>query len=107
MRKLVRVMFFSVLALALVALAGLAWMFSVRPGIDSVRVHAYPITRAEAGAALVASWHGTTAVLLSDGQTSLFIDPFFTRPGGWPSLMLNRPIAPDEKPIRGALAQAG
>ncbi|MGH8561641.1 MAG: MBL fold metallo-hydrolase, partial [Nevskiales bacterium] len=36
-----------------------------------------------------------------------FIDPFFTRPGGWPSLMRNRPIAPDETLIRQSLEQVG
>lgn len=107
MRKLIRVLFFSVLLLALVALAGLAWIFSMRGGLNSYQTHAYTGSKAAAGPALVASWHGTTAVLLSDGQTSLFIDPFFTRPGGWPSLMLNRPIAPDENLIRTALEQAG
>jgi len=107
MRKLIRAMFFSVLVLALLALAGLAWMFSMRPGMESTRTHAYPVARSQDGPALVASWHGTTAVLLSDGQTSLFIDPFFTRPGGWLRLMLNRPIAPDEALIRTALAQSG
>lgn len=107
MRKLIRVLFFAVLLLALVALVCLGWMFSVRPGLDSYQAHAYAGSKPAAGPALVASWHGTTAVLLSDGQTSIFIDPFFTRPGGWPSLMLNRPIAPDENLIRAALDQAG
>jgi L-ascorbate metabolism protein UlaG (beta-lactamase superfamily) len=105
MRKLIRVFFFGMLLIAVLALAGLGWMFNVRPGLDAYQAHHHPNTTT--GPGLSAAWFGTTAVLLTDGEHSIFIDPFFTRPGGWPNLMLNRPITPDETTIRKWLERAG
>lgn len=107
MRKLIRWFFFGILLLAIVGLSGLAWMFLLRTGLDGYQAHRYPETPAVTGPALSAAWFGTTAVLLSDGESAIFIDPFFTRPGGWRELMLNRPIAPDEALIREWLHKAG
>ncbi len=95
MRKLIRFLFLGILLAALIALAGLAWMFASRPGLERYQAHRYPETAPADGAQLSAAWFGTAAVLLSDGESAIFIDPFFTRPGGWARLMLNRPVAPD------------
>lgn len=105
MRRLIRFFFFGMLSLAAVGIAGLAWMFNVRPGLDRYEAHLLPIGLV--GPGLHAAWYGTTAVLLSDGKSSLFIDPFFTRPGGWPELIRNRPIAPDETLIQQWLEKSG
>ena len=107
MRKLIRIFFFGMLLMSVLALAGVAWMFSMRPGLESYQAHRHPDSAAATGPALSASWFGTTAVLLSDDKSSIFIDPFFTRPGGWRELMLNRPIAPDEALIESWLKKAG
>jgi L-ascorbate metabolism protein UlaG (beta-lactamase superfamily) len=107
LRKLIRNFFFGILLLAVAAVAGLAWMFASRGGLETYQAHRYPDTAPSTGPVLSATWFGTTAVLLSDGESAIFIDPFFTRPGGWPQLMLNRPIAPDETLIRAWLDKAG
>lgn len=107
MRQLIRIFFFGTLLLAAAAIAGLGWMFASRGGLETYHAHRYPDAPAAAGPALSATWFGTTAVLLTDGESAIFIDPFFTRPGGWPSLMLNRPIAPDEALIHAWLQKAG
>ncbi len=104
MRKLIRLTFITVLLLALAGMLGLAWLLNVRPGLDSYQAHRHPDTAP--GPGLSATWFGTAAVLLSDGKHSLFIDPFFSRPGGWRELMLNRPIEPNEALIRDWLKRA-
>ncbi|MGH8453973.1 MAG: hypothetical protein ACRES4_02855, partial [Nevskiales bacterium] len=70
MRKLIRILFFGILLVAAIAFAGLGWMFSVRPGLDAYNAHRYPDTAP--GPGLSAAWFGTTAVLLSDGEYSIF-----------------------------------
>jgi L-ascorbate metabolism protein UlaG (beta-lactamase superfamily) len=105
--KLIRYFFFGILLLAALATAGLVWMFSVRGGLERYQAHRYPDSTPADGPQLSAAWFGTTAVLLSDGESAVFIDPFFTRPGGWARLMLNRPIAPDAALIAQWLEKAG
>lgn len=99
------------LAMVLVAgLAGgaatLAWKYHNRPGMAAVEAHRYASPPAGARS-LHATWFGTTALLLSDGDHSLFVDPFFTRPAGWLPLILNGRIAPDEDLIERSLRNAG
>jgi L-ascorbate metabolism protein UlaG (beta-lactamase superfamily) len=105
MRSLIRRSFYVILVLAVLAIGSLAWMLNVRPGLEIYQAHSHPDTAP--GPGLTASWFGTAAVLLSDGEHSIFIDPFFSRPGGWRELMLNRPIAPDEALIKSWLQRAG
>lgn len=94
------------LAFALAGGAGTAaWMSFHRPGLEEYAAHRY-VAPIAAGPALTATWLGTTAVLLSDGEHSLMVDPFFTRPEGWWSLITNRQIAPDEETIARGLSKA-
>lgn len=51
------------------------------------------------------TWFGTSAILLRDGKTSLFIDPYFSR-YSVPHMCFNK-IAPDEKRNRKWLETAG
>lgn len=107
--KLLRTVCWIVLAAALVALGSGLWVYHDRPGLAEYErwlAPAAPPASASAGA-LRATWFGTTAVLLSDGRHAVMIDPFFTRPPGLASLILNREIAPDEPRIRAALDAAG
>ena len=53
------------------------------------------------------SWWGVSAVLISDGQSSLFIDPFFSRPEGLGPLLRNTSISPDPAKVQSGLAAAG
>jgi len=78
----------------------------VRPGLPEYAAHRYVPPAAGPGA-LTATWFGVTAVLLSDGEHRIFIDPFFTRPQGLLPVLRNRPIEPDEARIRDALGRAG
>lgn len=97
------------LVLALVLLGAaifVALKFSDRPGLLQVEAHRYSSPAAGARS-LHATWFGTTALLLSDGEHSLFVDPFFTRPAGWLPLITNGRIAPDEPLIERSLRNAG
>jgi L-ascorbate metabolism protein UlaG (beta-lactamase superfamily) len=91
--------------LALAALA-LAWIYFVRPGLPAYKSHHYVSAPAASGA-LTATWFGVTAVLLSDGEHALFIDPFFSRPPGLFNMIRNAEIAPDEALIATWLKRAG
>jgi L-ascorbate metabolism protein UlaG (beta-lactamase superfamily) len=51
---------------------------------------------------LRAQFFGTTTVLISDGETSVMVDGFFSRPGGWLRLVLGT-IEPNQKRIDHAL----
>jgi L-ascorbate metabolism protein UlaG (beta-lactamase superfamily) len=93
--------------LLLLAVAGLSWVYTVRPGMDAVAAHAYvESAQPSPGPAVYATWFGTTGVLLEDGEHALLIDPFFSRPPGFLGLALNARIAPDQALIERWLAQA-
>lgn len=104
--KLLRILGWILLLLVLVGVAALFALDRWRPGMDAYAAHRYAAPVA-AEDALTATWFGVTALLLSDGEHAIFIDPFFSRPRGLLNLALNRPISPDETAIRKALAQAG
>lgn len=89
---------FAVLAWLLAACAALATLYFHRPGMEQYAVHRF--TTPPAAGRLSLTWLGVTAVLLSDGEHALMIDPFFTRPPGLLGMVLNREIAPDEVLIR-------
>lgn len=99
---------FMLLLIAVVGCA-LAWMFLLRPGMDQVAAHRYPdpTPKQLVAPALYATWFGTTAVLLSDGEHAVMVDPFFTRPPGFINMLANQPIAPDEALIKRWLDHAG
>lgn len=95
----------AVVILLVIGAAAIALVYLVRPGLDQEAAHRYDA--APRPGALTATWFGVTAVLLSDGEHALFVDPFFTRPVGLINLLRNVPIAPDEALIRDGLARAG
>ena len=99
---------FLLLLAALIGCA-LSWAFLIRPGMDQVAAHRYPDATARqlVAPALYATWFGTTAVLLSDGEHAVMIDPFFTRPPGFIRMLANQPIEPDEALIKHWLDKAG
>lgn len=100
--RILGVILVATIAVAAVV-AGGVWIY--RPGMDAYAAHHYKVPPSPG--ALSATWFGVTAVVLSDGDSAIFIDPFFTRPEGLLSLALNRQIAPDEALIRRWLQQAG
>src|SRR4029077_17600565 len=85
------------LALLVVAIAagGIALLYFHRPGLREYAEH-HIVAPPRGAAALTATWFGTTALLLSDGEHALMIDPFFTRPPGLLNHAINAEIAPDE-----------
>jgi L-ascorbate metabolism protein UlaG (beta-lactamase superfamily) len=94
------------LVLLAVLLAGAGWVgwkAQHRPGLAEYRAHLAPAAEPPPGA-VTAVWLGTTAVLLSDGEHSLLVDPFFSRPPGWLKVLRNAAIAPDEERIARGLA---
>lgn len=95
---------FTLLGLGAMALA---YLFYVRPGIPAYQAHRYVTAAPAAPGTLTATWFGVTAVMLSDGEHSIFIDPFFTRPPGLLNMLRNTEIAPDEALIADWLKRAG
>lgn len=95
----------GVFALILVGAASLAVKYFHRPGLEEYATHRLPSVPSTPAPALTATWFGTTAVLLSDGDSALFVDPFLTRPEGWLKMLSNRPIAPDEEKIARTLSK--
>jgi len=90
----------------LLLLAGvLAAAWGWRPGLDAYAEHAYRAPAAAPGA-LTATWLGNTALLLTDGSSSVLIDPYFTRPPGLIRMLANREIASNEAVVRDWLARA-
>ncbi len=57
--------------------------------------------------AVTATFLGVSTVLLSDGETAILTDGFFTRPGTALQLILGRKIAPDRNAISRSLERAG
>jgi L-ascorbate metabolism protein UlaG (beta-lactamase superfamily) len=49
---------------------------------------------------------GVTTLLISDGRTSLMMDGFFTRPGGFLKIAVGRKIVPDRQVIARCLQKA-
>lgn len=103
--KVLKRLFQLLLGLVLVAAGVLSFNYFHRPGLDEYAAHQLPPAPPDAKG-LTATWFGTTAVLLSDGESSLFVDPFITRPAGWLRMLSNRPIAPDDEKIARTLSKA-
>lgn len=100
----------GMILLGLIALLAIfiAWKSQHREGMEAYEAHHYVNPTVPAGApTLSATWFGTTAVLLSDGEESVLVDPFFTRPEGWLKMLTNQKIAPDEQKIARWLIAAG
>jgi L-ascorbate metabolism protein UlaG (beta-lactamase superfamily) len=91
------------LLVVLTAVLVAAWAW--RPGLDAYAAHAYRPPAAAPGA-LTATWLGNTALLLSDGSSSVLIDPYFSRPPGLLRMLANREIASDEAVVRDWLGRA-
>ena len=104
--KIVRIVGFALFAVVVLVSSAIGWQFYARPGLPAYAAHHYSPPPAQPGA-LTATWFGVTAVLLTDGQQSIFIDPFFTRPEGlWPAIT-NAEIGPDEPLIQSWLDRFG
>jgi L-ascorbate metabolism protein UlaG (beta-lactamase superfamily) len=93
------------LALAALALAlAVAWLLERRPRLDAYADLVLPAAPPGAGG-LRATFLGVSTLLVSDGETQLMTDGFFSRPGLLRTA-LGR-VAPDLPRIEEALARAG
>lgn len=92
----------------LIAAAAIVYVLNVRPGLPEYAAHHIVSASADASKPrLTATWFGVTALLLSDGEHAVMVDPFFTRPDGLLNMAFNREIAPDETLIAEWLDKAG
>lgn len=92
------------LILLLALILALSWQFW-RPGMDAYQAYLAPAAGSQEP--LTVSWFGVSAVLVRDQRSAIFIDPFFSRPGGAWHLLTNPALVPDEAAIRRGLQQAG
>jgi L-ascorbate metabolism protein UlaG (beta-lactamase superfamily) len=102
----VRRIAFGFLIVLVGAGAWLAWRLSDRPSLDAHA--ALFLTRAGSpppGPHVTVTFLGVTTLLVSDGETSLMTDGFFSRPGAVATLVGR--IAPDADAIARALERAG
>jgi len=100
-----RVALLLLLAL-LLGLAWLVWRFQARPSLEPYLPLALPAAAApQPAGALRVTFLGVSSLLLSDGETALLTDGFFTRPAGR-EVLLGK-IAPDRALIARSLQRAG
>lgn len=104
--KLLRIAGRVLAAVVVLAVVALVAAYSWRPGMDAYAAHR-DNSPAPAAGTLAASWYGVTALLLSDGEHAVFVDPFFSRPPGLLNMLRNARIAPDEALIADWLKRAG
>lgn len=107
MKKILRVSALIVLGLSGLLAAAVLVLRLWQPGLEDYRRHLAPPVPTAGMPVLQATWFGVTALLLSDGERAVLVDPFFTRPPGFLNMVLNREIAPDEALIREWLLKLG
>jgi L-ascorbate metabolism protein UlaG (beta-lactamase superfamily) len=102
----VRRLLLVLVAVIALAAAWLVWRLSDRPSLDAHAALFLPSGGpAPIGPRVAVTFLGVTTLLISDGETSLMTDGFFSRPGAL-ATFLGR-IAPDADAIERALDRAG
>jgi len=101
-KKAMRITAFLAIVL-LIVIAVLSWWWSDRPSLD--RYHDLLLPSAESGDRLTLRYFGVTTLVIDDGETTLVIDGFFSRPP-LRRVVFGR-IEPDRERIRQALKEAG
>jgi len=97
-------------ALALLVALVLVLLWNVRPGMDAYRAQQNllpPDVQDPSRQEITVTWFGAANVVISDGDTTLLIDPFFTRPEGWLNLVRDSHIQPNDALVARMLADAG
>jgi L-ascorbate metabolism protein UlaG (beta-lactamase superfamily) len=80
------------------------WVFRDRPDLAALNALENPAAKAGHPGVTV-TFLGVSTLLISDGETSLMTDGFFSRPGLWP-VLAGLPIPPDPERIAAGLAIA-
>jgi len=101
-RRRVKRIAVSIVAVIVVGAAVVAWLWSDRPDLDSIRWPAPAVASAAVTDTVVVTWLGVTTLLFDDGETQILIDGFFSRPS-LADIVLNRPIENDAAMINYAL----
>lgn len=95
----------AILGVLLLAIAGwFAYRLIAAPDVTAYADRAMPASRVAPGK-MSATFLGTTAMLLDDGETAILTDGFFTRPG--PFKLLTGKIQPNREVIAAGLHLAG
>lgn len=103
---LVRKIVLGLLAVALGAVPWIVYLYASHPSLEPyAALFAEPAGREASGPRLTVRFLGNTNLLLSDGETAILSDGFFTRPGV-PALLFGT-IAPDRAVIAVVLERAG
>ncbi|MBM4267265.1 MAG: MBL fold metallo-hydrolase [Deltaproteobacteria bacterium] len=97
---------FLLIALALVVAGGgfVAWKLNDRPSLEVMQPRVLPEAPPRANEPRI-RFLGVSTIAIGDGESTLLVDGFFTRPG-LASVLLGK-VAPDDEMIRSGLARAG
>jgi len=100
---MIRKLAFALLGLIAAATAGAIYVFNDRPSLDAYADLMSP--RWDGRPGVTATFLGVSTVLISDGETNLMTDGFFSRPGLWE--IISGEIATDSERVSEGLAAAG
>ena len=91
-----------VVAILVVGIAVLVWLWSDRPDLDKI-AWSSPVTASAAVTdSVTVTWLGVTTLLFDDGETQILIDGFFSRPS-LADIVFRRPVDNDAPIINFAL----
>ena len=91
---LIKAVKLSILAVLLLVVFGI-YHYKNRPGMAEYNAH---IVKESAWNGLRLKWLGTASILIEDGETTLLIDPYFSRPSF--ATMFTKKVEPQEKTIK-------
>lgn len=80
-------------------------LINIRPRPEALDKYLYPVEENAVAPGLIVQFLGNTNILLSDGETHILTDAFFSRPSAWKVLFGK--VSPNKKRIQSALDQAG
>jgi L-ascorbate metabolism protein UlaG (beta-lactamase superfamily) len=98
------------IAAAIVLVAAAAWLAKLRndhPSLDAWNEHVLPAAADVEDGAVTVRYYGVSTLVFSDGDETVIIDGFLTRPGGLLRVMLGADVEPDEDKIRRILLEDG
>lgn len=102
----IRIVALALLALLLLGAGAVVWVWRDRPALGELPVEPLPSSRGTAReGGLRLTFSGVATALLSDGETAVMTDGFFSRPG--PLRVTLGEVAPDEESIAEGLKRIG
>jgi L-ascorbate metabolism protein UlaG (beta-lactamase superfamily) len=98
------------IAAAVVLVAGTAWLAKLRndhPSLADWSEHVLPAATGAQDGAVTVRYYGVSTLVFSDGDETVIVDGFLTRPGGLLRVMLGADVEPDEAKIARVLREDG